>query len=252
MRRDPPLPPGLRRAAGRCEIFRLTVRFSVWSRRGSGAVWGPPGQLGSGPHQRPLASRGGARVPPTVALRARMRARLLISLGITGPSSGKWAGRRGRVTPRTARACPLPPLLHRSPILGKGDPPLGNTREGRPVPMLRRTRRRISSCPPARCGVARSGRAPPRPAVSRTRRCRRSRRLCGARASRPRRAPRRRAPPSPPTPGPCPRGRAAMRREDLLLGVGEVHLLPPFVSSGRSGGGMETTRRPACPCWLRH
>jgi hypothetical protein len=67
--------------------------------------------------------------------------------GVLLGASGKGAGRWGDVTPRSARACPLPPLLHRSPILGKGDPPPGNTREGRPVPMLRRTRPRISSCP---------------------------------------------------------------------------------------------------------
>jgi hypothetical protein len=42
--------------------------------------------------------------------------------------------------------------------------------------MLRRTRRRISSCPPGRRGVAPACRAPLRPRVSRTRRCRPSRR----------------------------------------------------------------------------
>ena len=85
-----------------------------------------------------------------------------VLLGASGTGAGRW----GDVTPRSARACPLPPLLHRSPILGKGDPPPGNTREGRPVPMLRRTRPRISSCPPGRCGVARSCRAPLLPAGS--------------------------------------------------------------------------------------
>ena len=69
--------------------------------------WGPHGQLGSGSHQRPLAF-GGNGSP----------------LGITGPLLGRWAGRRGDDDTRNGTGMPAPTRLHRSPILGKGDPPL--------------------------------------------------------------------------------------------------------------------------------
>ena len=75
--------------------------------------WGPQGQLGSGSHQRPLAFRGNVFPPVGTYL-----------VGITGLSLGRRAGRRGDVTPRNGTGVPAPPLLHRSPILGKGDPPL--------------------------------------------------------------------------------------------------------------------------------
>jgi len=55
---------------------RPVVRSSRWAHRGSGAFGALGGRSTAGPISVLSPSRGGARVPPTVALRARMRAPL--------------------------------------------------------------------------------------------------------------------------------------------------------------------------------
>ena len=115
------------------------------------------------------------------------------------------------------------------------------------MPMLRRTRRRISSCPPGRRGVARSCRAPSPPLASRTRRCRRSSSTV-RRSSQPasRSSSRVRLCPALEHLALALAGEQPTVDEDLLLCLGEFHVFPPLVGSS-SGTAVRGTPPPHMP-----